>query len=70
MGEGRTASWRKLWNECRAGRGGVSVCLTLHNLYSILIFIDFCMGEGTKGGLVEETYEMSAGQGGVGWVSF
>ena len=28
------------------------------------------MGEGTKGGLVEETYEMSAGQGGVGWVFF
>ena len=52
------------------GWGGVSDCLTLHNLYSILIFIDFCMGEGTKDGLVEETYEMSAGQGGVGWVSF
>ena len=44
----------------------MSVCLTLHNLYSILIFIDFCMGEGTKDRLVEETYEMSAGQGGVG----
>ena len=44
----------------------MSVCLTLHNLYSILIFNDFCMGEGTKDGLVKETYEMSAGQGGVG----
>ena len=31
-----------------AGRGGcgVSVCLTLHIVYSPLIFIDVCMGEG------------------------
>ena len=43
----------------------MSDCLTLHNPYSILIFIYFCMGEGTKDGLVEETYEMSARQGGV-----
>ena len=56
---------------CWTGRGGVSDCLTLHivyisRVYSTLIFIDFCMGEGTKDGLVEETYEMSARQGGVG----
>ena len=37
MGEGRTASWTKLWIECPAGRGGVSVCLTLHMVYSALI---------------------------------
>ena len=47
------------------GRCGVSVHLTLHNLYSTLIFIDVCMGEG-RDSLVEETYEMSAGRGGVG----
>ena len=33
MGEGRTASWRNLWNECWAGRVGVSVYLTLHSLF-------------------------------------
>ena len=29
-----------------AGRGTVSVHLTLHNLYTTLIFIDVCIGEG------------------------
>ena len=27
-------------------RGGVNVFLTLHTVYSTLIFIDVCMGEG------------------------
>ena len=42
-----------------ARRGGVSVCLTLHIVYSTLIFIDVCMGRvgRPRGG----TYEMSAG---------
>ena len=34
-----------------AGRCGVSVHLTLHNLYSTLIFIDVCMGEGRTASL-------------------
>ena len=33
------------------GRGGVSVCLTLHIVYSTLIFIDVCMGEGAVSGV-------------------
>ena len=47
-----------------ARRGGVSVCLTLHIVYSTLIFIDVCMGRvgRPRGG----TYEMSAKRGGAG----
>ena len=47
-----------------AGWGGVSVCLTLHIVYSTLIFIDVCMGRvgRPRGG----TYEICAGR--AGWV--
>ena len=65
MGEGRTASWRNLWNEYRAGQGGVSVYLRLHIVYSTLTYIDVCVGEGRTASWRNLWNVCRVGRGGV-----